>query len=102
MGNPNHRNIQTAQGNQVKMTEEGVLIAAGDGHGSILLRKSGEIVLDALKDIKVLAAENLNITAKNDLTIKSQVSVKVASKSGADIEIKKGTVDFHGDEIHEN
>lgn len=102
MGNPNHRNIQTAQGNQVKMTEDGVLIAAGDGHGSILLKKSGEIVLDALKDIKVLAAENLNITAKNDLTIKSQISVKVASKSGADIEIKKGTVDFHGDEIHEN
>ena len=102
MANPDHRNIQTAQGNQVKMTEEGVLIAAGDGHGSILLKKSGEVVLNALKDIQILAAENLNFTAKKDLTIKSQTSVRVACQSGADIEIKKGAVDFHGDEIYEN
>lgn len=102
MGNPNTRNIQTAQGNQVQMTAEGVLIAAGDSQGSILLKKNGEVILNAIKDIKVLAAENLNISAKMDLTIKSQTSVKVACQSGADIEIKKGTVNFHGDEIHEN
>ena len=102
MGNPNTRNIQTAQGNQVQMTEDGVLIAAGDSQGSILLKKNGEVILNAIKDIQVLAAENLNISAKMDLTIKSQTSVKVACQSGADIEIKTGTVNFHGDEIHEN
>ncbi|WP_139348711.1 contractile injection system protein, VgrG/Pvc8 family [Clostridium sp. Marseille-P2415] len=102
MGNPNHRNIQTAQGNQVQMTEEGVLIAAGKSQGSILLKKNGEVILNALKDITVLAAESLNITAKKDLTIKSQTAIQVSCQSGADIEVKKGTVGLHGDEIHEN
>jgi phage baseplate assembly protein gpV len=102
MGNPNHRNIQTAQGNQVQMTGEGVLITAGNGQGSIFLKKSGEVVLDAKKDITILAAENLNITAKNDLTVKSQTSIQVSCGSGADIEVKKGTVGLHGSEIHEN
>lgn len=102
VGNPNTRNIQTAQGNQVQMTAEGVLIAAGESQGSILLKKSGEVVLNALKDIKISAVENLNISAKMDVTIQSQTSVKLACKSGADVEIKKGTVAFHGDEIYEN
>ncbi|MEY8356563.1 phage baseplate assembly protein V [Lachnospiraceae bacterium 54-53] len=102
MGNPNHRNIQTAQGNQVQMTEEGVLIAAGDSQGSILLKKTGEVLLNALKDITVLAAENLNITAKNDLTVKSQTSIRMSCQSGADVEMKKGTVELHGDEVYEN
>lgn len=102
MGNPNHRNIKTAQGNQVQMTGEGVLIKAGNGQGSIFLKKSGEVVLDAQKGITISAAENLNITAKKDLTVKSQTSIQISCKSGADIEVKKGTVGLHGSEIHEN
>lgn len=102
MGNPDLRNIQTAQGNQVQMTPEGVLIAAGDSHGSIFLNKNGEVILNALNDITVLAAENLNISAKNDLTVKSQTSIQVSCQSGADVEMKRGTVGLHGDEIYEN
>lgn len=102
MGNPNVRNIQTAQGNQVQFTEEGVVIAAGDSKGSIILKKSGEVVLDALMDINITAVENLNIVAMNELTIKSQESIKIANSAGADMEIKKGKVKFHGLLINEN
>lgn len=102
MGNPNHRNIQTDQGNQVQMTEDGVLIAAGQSQGSIFLKKNGEVILNALNDITVLSTENLNITAKQDLTIQSQTSILVSCLSGANIEMKKGTIEFHGDEVHEN
>lgn len=42
MGNPNVRNIETAQGNQVQFTEEGVVIAAGRKQGSILLKRVGK------------------------------------------------------------
>lgn len=102
MGNPNVRNIQTAQGNQVQFTDVGVVIAAGDGKGSVLVKKSGEIVLDALMDIRISAVENLNIMAMNELTIKSQESIQVASSAGGDMEIKKGTVALHGMLINEN
>ena len=102
MGNPNVRNIETAQGNQVQFTEEGVVIAAGEGKGSILIKKSGEIVLDALLDIRISAVENLNIAAMNELTIKSQDSIRIASSAGGDVEIQKGTVTLHGKLINEN
>lgn len=102
MGNPNVRNIQTAQGNQVQFTDIGVVIAAGEGKGSVLVKKSGEIVLDALMDIRISAVENLNITAMNELTIRSQDSIQVANSVGGDIEIKKGTVSLHGMLINEN
>lgn len=102
MGNPNVRNIQTAQGNQVQFTELGVVIAAGENKGNILIKKSGEIVLDALMDIHISAVENLNIAAMNELTIKSQESIKVANSAGGDVEIKKGKVTLHGKLINEN
>lgn len=102
MGNPNIRNIQTAQGNQVQFTDIGVVIAAGEGNGSILIKKSGELVLDGLMDISISAVENLNIAAINELIIKSQESIKVANSAGGDIEVKKGTVILHGKLINEN
>lgn len=102
MGNPNVRNIQTAQGNQIQFTEEGVVIAAGNNKGSVILKKSGEVVLDALLDITITAAEGLNLMADNELIVKSQDSIKVGSAAGGDIEIKKGTVNLHGNLIHEN
>lgn len=102
MGNPNVRNLQTAQGNQVQFTEEGVVIAAGDGQGSIRLNKSGEVVLDAVKDITLSAGNAMNIVASNEVTIKAQTSIKIASKAGADIEMKKGQIQLHGVLINEN
>lgn len=102
MGNPDVRNIQTAQGNQVQFTDIGVVIAAGDNKGSIIIKKSGEIVLDALMDISISSVESLNIAAMNELTVKSQESIKVGCSAGGDIEVKKGTVTFHGKLINEN
>ncbi len=102
MGNPNVRNIETAQGNQVKFTEEGVVIAAGSGQGSILLKKSGEVVLDAIKDISISAGNVINIIAANEVIMKSQTSIRVAGEQGADVELKKGKLSFHGMLINEN
>lgn len=102
MGNPNVRNLQTAQGNQVQFTEEGVLIAAGEGQGSIRLNKSGEVILDAVKDITLSAGNAINIVASNEVIMKAQSSIRIASQSGADIEMKKGQIQLHGKLINEN
>lgn len=102
MGNPNVRNLQTAQGNQVQFTEEGVVIAAGDGQGGIVLKKSGEVVLDAAKDIFISAGKAINIVAANEMVMKSQTSIQVAGVQGADVEMKKGKISLHGVLINEN
>lgn len=102
MGNPNIRNLQTAQGNQVQFTEEGVVIAAGEGQGSIRLKKSGEVVLDAVQDITLSAGNAINIIASNEVIMKAQTSIRIASQTGADIEMKKGQVQLHGNLINEN
>lgn len=102
MGNPNVMNLQTAQGNQVKFTEEGVVIAAGNGQGSICLKKSGEVVLDAIQDVTLSAGNAINIFASNEVIMKSQMSIRIASETGADIEMKKGQVRLHGMVINEN
>ena len=77
MGNPNVRNIETAQGNQVQFTEEGVVIAAGRKQGSILLKKSGEVLLDAVKDISISAGKAVNIVAANEVIMKSETSIRI-------------------------
>jgi len=102
MGNPGVRNLQTAQGNQVQFTEEGVLISAGNGQGSILLKKSGEVALDAVKDVTLSAGKAINIVASNEVIMKSQSSIRIANGTGADIEMKKGQVQLHGMVINEN
>lgn len=102
MGNPNVRNLQTAQGNQMKFTEEGVVLGAGNGQGSIQLKKSGEVVLDAVKDITLSAGNAINIVASNEVIMKSHTSLRIANETGADIEIQKGQVRLHGMIIHEN
>lgn len=102
MGNPDVRNIQTAQGNTVKFAQDGVTVAAGGGSGSVTLKKSGEFVLDARAGVTISAAAGLNISANNELTVKSQDSIRIVSGSGADVEIKKGKISFHGMRINEN
>lgn len=102
MGNPNVRNLQTAQGNQVQFTEEGVVIAAGEGQGSIRLKKSGEVILDAIQDITLSAGNAINIVASNEVIMKAQTSIRIASETGAEIEMKKGQVQLHGNLINEN
>ena len=102
MDNPKVRTIETAQGNQVQFTEEGVLLATGSGEGKILLKKTGEILLDAKKDIVISAGEAINIVASNELVMKSQTSIKIANETGAEVELKKGRIRLHGMTIHEN
>ena len=102
MGNPNVRRIETAQGNQVKFTEEGVVIEAGNKQGSILLKKSGEVLLDAVQGISISAGKAVNIVAENEVILKSQTSIRVAGEQGADVELKKGNVVLHGRMIYEN
>lgn len=102
MGDPSVRNIQTEQNNQVQFKEDGVYIMAGNGNGSIILKNDGNVVLDALQDIKISTGEMLTMTAKNELNLKSQTKIQVMSDSGADMEIKQGEIQLHGMIIQEN
>ncbi|HIS60945.1 MAG TPA: hypothetical protein IAC14_01670 [Candidatus Scybalomonas excrementigallinarum] len=102
MGDPSVRNIQTEQNNQVQFKEDGVYIMAGAGNGSIILKNDGNVVLDALQDIKISAGEMLTIIAKNELNLKSQTKIQVISDSGADMEVKQGEIQLHGMMIVEN
>ena len=77
-------------------------IGAGNGQGSIQLKKSGEVVLDAVKDITLSAGNAINIVASNEVIMKSHTSLRIANETGADIEIQKGQVRLHGMIIHEN
>ena len=78
------------------------MIAAGSGQGSILLKKSGEVILDAIKDISISAGNVINIIAANEVIMKSQTSIRVVGEQGADVELKKGKLSFHGMLINEN
>lgn len=102
MGDPNVRNIQTEQNNQVQFKEDGVYIMAGEGKGSIILKNDGTVVLDALQAIQISSGEMLNIIANNELILKSQTKIQIKSDSGADIEMKPGEIKLHGMLILEN
>ncbi len=101
MGNPNVRSISTSQGNQVQFTETGVVISAGD-QGSVCLKKDGSVVLNAMNDICISAAETLQFIAQNELTITAQTSIKMINDAGADFEMTAGKIELHGKLIQEN
>lgn len=58
--------------------------------------------MDAIQDITLSAGNTINIVASNEVIMKSQTSIRIASESGADIEIKKRRVRLHGMLINEN
>lgn len=58
--------------------------------------------MDAVKDISISAGKAVNIVAANEVILKSETSIRIASKQGADVELKKGKAMLHGTTIHEN
>lgn len=102
MGNPNVRSIATEQNNQVQFTETGVVIAAGDGQGSVVINKDGSVVLDGLKNITISAVESIQIMAQNLVAINSQTAIRLTCDAGASVEVKSGEIDLHGNQIFNN
>lgn len=45
--------------------------------------------MDAVKDISISAGKAVNIVAANEVILKSETSIRIASKQGADVELKK-------------
>lgn len=102
MGNPNVRSIATEQNNQVQFTETGVVIAAGDSQGSVMINKDGSVVLDGLENITISAAESIQIMAQKDVILTSQTAIKLTCDAGASVEVKSGEIDLHGKQIFNN
>ena len=99
MDDPSKRNIFTQDGCVVQMVPAGVILTAGKS--SLMLKKNGEIVMDAPMGISVCAGEKLTMTARK-ITAKAGSFIELKDESGADITIRKQHIKMHGQEIYEN
>lgn len=99
MDDPSKRNIFTQDGCVVQMVPTGVILTAGKS--SLMLKKSGEIVMDAPTGISVYAGEKLTMTARK-ITVKAGSFIEIKDESGADVAIRKQHIKMHGQEIFEN
>lgn len=99
MDDPSKRNIFTQDGCVVQMVPAGVILTAGKS--SLMLKKNGEIVMDAPMGISVCAGEKLTMTARK-ITAKAGTFIELKDESGADITIRKQHIKMHGQEIYEN
>lgn len=99
MDDPSKRNIFTQDGCVVQMVPAGVILTAGKS--SLMIKKTGEIVMDAPLGISVYAGEKLTMTARK-VTVKAKSFMEIKNESGADIAIRKQYIKMHGQEIYEN
>ncbi len=99
MDDPSKRNIFTQDGCVVQLVPAGVILTAGKS--SLMLKKNGEIVMDAPVGISVYAGEKLTMTAQK-ITVKAGSLIELKDESGADVAIRKQHIKLHGQEIFEN
>lgn len=99
MDDPSKRNIFTQDGCVVQLVPAGVILTAGKS--SLMLKKTGEIVMDAPLGISVYAGKKLSMTARK-VTVKAGSLIELKDESGADIAIRKQHIKMHGKEIFEN
>lgn len=99
MDDPSKRNIFTQDGCVVQLVPAGVILTAGKS--SLMLKKSGEIVMDAPTGISVYAGEKLTMTARK-ITVKAGSFIEIKDESGADVAVRKQHIKMHGQEIFEN
>lgn len=99
MDDPTKRNIFTQDGCVVQLVPAGVILTAGKS--SLMLKKSGEIVMDAPTGISVYAGEKLTMTARK-ITVKAGSFIEIKDESGADVAVRKQHIKMHGQEIFEN
>ncbi len=99
MDDPSKRNIFTQDGCVVQLVPAGVILTAGKS--SLMLKKTGEIVMDAPLGISVYAGKKLSMTARK-VTVKAGTLIELKDESGADVAIRKQHIKMHGKEIFEN
>lgn len=99
MDDPSKRNIFTQDGCVVQMVPAGVILTAGKS--TLMLKKTGEIVMDAPTGISVYAGEKMTMTARK-ITVKAKSFMEIKNESGADIAIRRQQIKMHGQEIYEN
>lgn len=99
MDDPSKRNIFTQDGCVVQLVPAGVILTAGDS--SLMLKKTGEIVMDAPLGISVYAGKKLSMAARK-VTVKAGSLIELKDESGADVTVRKQHIKLHGKEIFEN
>ncbi len=99
MDDPSKRNIFTQDGCVVQLVPAGVILTAGDS--SLMLKKTGEIVMNAPLGISVYAGKKLTMTARK-VTVKAGSLIELKDEAGADVAIRKQHIKMHGKEIFEN
>lgn len=82
------------------MSSDGVSLTAGEAT-ELLLKRTGEIVLNAPVGISIYAGKKLSITARK-VTVQAGSYIELKDESGSDIAIRKQSIKLHGQEIYEN
>lgn len=100
MDNPDDRNFLTKDGWGLHLSSDGVSLKAGEAT-ELLLKKTGEIVLNAPVGISIYAGKKLSITARK-VTVQAGSYIELKDESGSDIAIRKQSIKLHGQEIYEN
>ncbi len=99
MDDPEKRNIFTQDGCIVQLVPEGVILSAGQS--TLMLKKSGEVVMDAPGGISFYAGNKLTVSA-NTMNLGAATLISIKNKAGSDITVRKQEIKLHGKEIYEN
>lgn len=99
MDDPSKRNIFTQDGCVVQLVPAGVILSAGKS--TLMLKKSGEVVMDAPQGVSVYAGKKLTMTGRK-ITMQAGTFMEIKNESGSDISVRKQHIKLHGKEIYEN
>lgn len=90
MSTPTNKSLQTAAGQEVKFTPNGVNISSTGSEAVVNLNNDGTIEVIGQKNVNVSCGQTLDIRAENELSIYAGECIDIACESGSSLILSKG------------
>ena len=103
MSNPDNKSLQTAAGQEIKFTPNGVNIACTNAQASLDLNSDGSINLNGNTKINISCGNTLTVNATNDISVLAiGGNIDILGNSGSNILMKMDETILDGQKIKNN
>lgn len=103
MSDPSTKYLSNANGQEMKMSEEGIFLSCAGGSAMVQIGNDGTITLQSAKNIEIQAQNNVSMEAEDDVLIQAKESAVIACAKGGRIQfLSDGNLKIQGTEVKIN
>lgn len=100
MSNPSTKYLSNTNGQEMKMSEEGIFLSCAGGSATVQIGNDGTLILQSAKSIDIQAQNNISLEAEEDLILHAAESAVLVCAKGGQIQfLQDGTLKMQGTEV---